>query len=298
MAERSASIDKVLCQLPSRVKLASDVLDKLCRTTQLSSLLSRNASWAIFGGVVRDLILAPEMPRPLLLPIWPDVDIALSRPTEALRHALTNVDDNTVQVKRNSYGGLKILERHFGVIDAWTWQCADEADDMFEFWQQQLESVDFGMNAVAFVWPECRILIHPRWRADLEERRVERLAPNSPRRELQPVRALALADKLSSRLKCRFSLGTDIREELQWLLSQEDEAVARECVDYLREKIDSGRWRESLLKVLRKSLGKRQRRLAFGQLFASSFEMPCQREQRGAGQSDAVQMLLFSTEDE
>src|SRR5262249_39636230 len=150
--------------------------------------VSMRGCWAIVGGAVRDTLLDPSPVRQLLL-AWPDIDVAVTA-RERLTPRMRRLDESGTRVVRNTFGGWKVFSSAVGVCDVWSWGRRDLKHPR-GFWQARLESVDFGLNAVAFVWPERRVIVHPRWREDLAGRVVEKLSQQSRLRELQVVRAVA-----------------------------------------------------------------------------------------------------------
>src|SRR5207248_591395 len=106
-------------------------------------------------------------------------------------------------------------------------------------------SVDFGVNAIAFVWPSRELVVHPRWLEDVQSFRVELLSDRSPRKELQPLRAIALGAALTRRLARPFRLGEAVWAEIDWLLAGPEHMSS--ALAYLREKVAVGRWRKDHL---------------------------------------------------
>jgi hypothetical protein len=176
---------------------------------------------------------------------------------------------NGLEITRNSFGGFKMYEPVLGAIDAWTVEVSGMVPNSISFWQEYLGHVDFGLNAVAFIWPEREVVIHPRWLEDLEQRKIEKMAIESPRRELQPLRAIALAHKMSSSVKRKlsFAYGPGVLSDCEWLAGSSDPSPWDSCFSYLKDKIASKRWPPAVVDRVRNSFAEREGASAFVQAF-------------------------------
>lgn len=226
-----------------RVADAERLFRNLCTENRWALLFGSNASWAIVGGAVRDALLSSRMETS-----WPDIDIAVARSLDALPvvNARRRSALQKYRISYNSYGGLKIASRAVPDVDVWSWTSPGESRTALRHWQQRLELVDFGLNAVAFVWPQAKIIVHPRWQADLDAEQVEVLADPSSLRGIQVVRSVALATKASKLISKKVELGVQARAELRWLVSSAPQKEVSCALNYLRQKVDSGRWDRSV----------------------------------------------------
>ena len=239
--ERRARVKQVFLQL----------LDE----SDLLRMLGRRDSWAIVGGAVRDTMLRSDFRLPRLVELWPDIDVAVSVSVWGLPVVRGRGWSRKRTLALNHFGGVKIETSPLGALDLWTWAKPRGGPYSVDDWFNQLHAIDFGLNAVAFVWPECEVIVHPQWEADLGKRQVEKLAPESPQREVQAVRSIALKVKLERVLGARIELGKEAQQDVAWLVrsAKRHEAVA--ALEYLKQKTDSSRWplttAEAFLRVSR-----------------------------------------------
>lgn len=249
MAKRPKNILHILDTLKVRTDYARELFSSLLSRTPLAAIIGKNRHWAIVGGAVRDTLISIYGHNLLPLIPWSDIDIAVIQHTSKVQLECNESKD--LIINWNHFGGLKLIHRELGEIDVWAWDNIAK-NNIFDFWVQKLESVDFGLNAVAFIWPECRIIKHPQWEKDLQKVTVDKLYANSPRRELQPLRALALMEKLSdildSRVKIR--LGQKIRDDLKWLIESSNFEQVHETLIYLKRKLETRRWKYSIVSKL------------------------------------------------
>lgn len=230
----SARVSKFMEQLCGRLDASRNRLEHLCKSLHLDLFLSEVPRWAIVGGLVRDAVLSDNPSSQYFWPMWHDIDIAILSGDPSFPW---NPNSKSISsIHRNTFGGWKIFTDKFGTLDVW------QAESKTSSPEQLLESIDFGLNAIAFVWPTRQLHIHPRWLEDFVKTRVEKLAANSPRKELQPIRATALAVKLERRLGVKFSMGPLIRHDFDWLKSVSHRTELRVSLDYLRERVEAGRW--------------------------------------------------------
>jgi len=230
-----------LHQLDDRQEYTRQVFLELCERTSLVDLAGKDRSWAIIGGAVRDTLLSPKIGCSHLFELWPDIDIAVTHDVSELPVAAGSSNDRSITISPNSFGGLKIREPKLGVIDFWTWTTPKNHGSTAN-WLEELERVDFGMNAVAFVWPQREVIIHRRWIQDLRTRRIEKVSPQSPKTSIQVVRAIALKVKLQLLVNQSFGLGTNIRQDLQWLVKDAPRAEVTQAIHYMIEKTTNSRW--------------------------------------------------------
>ena len=148
----------------------------------------------------------------------------------------------------NSFGGLALESDSLGMIDLWWVEHKSPLRRRKEsVWEAYLKMIDFGPNAVLFLWPEGCIVEDKRWIADLAARRITRTRTQLPRREIQAVRAIALAEKLRLSVGAEFKLDGLIRKDLRWLVEKAHDEALHVALAYLRAKLRSGRWpRETL----------------------------------------------------
>jgi hypothetical protein len=216
-------------------------LSAICKQVRLPEVFQRFQRWAVVGGSVRDLLLTRRLSHDGLLSIeFPDIDVAVDRPPKNHHFRTGQCRGYGLKIFQNHFGGLKLDCDATGVLDVWTWGEARTRLDETTL-LRWLENVDFGMNAVAFLWPDCKLVVHPRWWEDLESYTVEKLCAKSPKACLQPIRASALAAKLDRLSRKRFRLGPQAILDLHQLL-QGPEDQLDVAFDYLFEKIKSKRW--------------------------------------------------------
>lgn len=233
---------EIVDTLDGRINHAQDLLTNLCRHTALVNILKTANYWAIVGGVVRDALLTNSTKDSEFFNEWEDIDIALTKfPRKGL---LTRLDRKSpgVRITKNHFGGLKVHIRELGQMDLWVWKDINGLANKRDFWFEQLESVDFGINAVAFTWPTCDIIIHPQWKRDIVQSKIEKLAQESPLKQLQPIRAVALAAKMELKLHIPFELGARAKNDLYQFLYDTSEAERCYALKYLEEKLRSERW--------------------------------------------------------
>jgi hypothetical protein len=247
--------DALLRVLDARRERTTRFFLELCQRTSLPEMLGPGRSWAIIGGAVRDRLLdvsdgaEPEGRSERALDLWPDLDIAVADDVWQLPVVTQARKGGRTEIARNSFGGVKVHESALGTIDLWRWDVV-YSEHAIDGWLDKLARVDFGLNAVCFAWPQAQVLIHPRWVHDLEARIVEKLSAESPRREVQVVRAIALEMKIQALLGERVTLGSDIRQDLRWLVTDATRVEVLKALRYLLEKSRTTRWPENTFQKL------------------------------------------------
>jgi len=236
-----------MADFESRKKSVESLLTEVCHTSGLVDILGRNHAWAIVGGVVRDCLLVEDPRTRLFFNPWPDVDVAFAHPELDVDRLSSYVEPVRISIAQNSFGGWKISADGVGELDVWKVALNSAIADSSRRWLMYLQCVDFGINAVAFSWPECRIAIHPLWRSSCRQRRILRVCVDPVMRHLQPARAVALAVKLEKTTDWAFKLSDEVRDDLTWLIKDADCGLMREALVYLQRKISSGRWPRSVL---------------------------------------------------
>lgn len=240
--------ERILTTLDDRVEKVEKVFKKLCRTSPLTRLFGGSCSWAIIGGAVRDALLADRLAEDTVRMFLPDIDVAVA---SELRNLPLVCDPGVrvdVSVESNHFGGLKAVVPDLGEVDVWTWGTGDSVS--IEDWKKRLGHIDLGLNAAAFLWPSGKLILHPQWRKDLANGRVEVLSEKTIRREWRPVRAIALAVKLERMTGTSIELGEKLRKELEWLIFEENNALIPEALSYMHEKIREGRWPKEVARRL------------------------------------------------
>ena len=175
---------------------------------------------------------------------FPDIDIAVDRPPAEGDFEKDKADYAEISVSRNHYNGFKLESADFGAIDIWSW--ATSRCDLDEvILHRQLAEVDFGVNAVAFLWPQKKIVLHENWLEDTEYRRIEKLSRHSLRPAIAPLRAVALAVKMSRVSGQSFHIGRHIRDDLCTVVVK-DAGAMEECLSYMQKKVALGRWPEAV----------------------------------------------------
>lgn len=253
-------IPMVLDQLHERRETTRAYFARLCSSGQLFEDLSQGHSWAIIGGAVRDILLqkspqavsfyfAGEADSVVYAP-WRDLDIGIV--DMKTRQDISGLTNRTT-ARRNSFGGVKIEDENLGPIDLWVWQAGNHVGSVD--WQEFLSNVDFGLNAVAFVWPQQDVVLHERFTEDLLAGQVERLSSRVHHRNLQAVRAVALIDQMRERYGLQLHRGPRVGADLVWLAEAENRRQLSAAMDYARGKIREGRWSPTVLDLLDRVMG-------------------------------------------
>ncbi len=229
-------------RLEVRKKSVARILADLCHSSSLSKILGRNRAWAIVGGAVRDSLLAEDPHTPPFFNLWPDVDVAVSGYDFEANAELSTIEEVRVSVKRNSFGGWKVSTADAGELDVWRVDLDYVNHGAMDRWLAYLDCVDFTINAVAFSWPECTVAVHPRWHDSVERRMVSRLSPTSTMKHLQGIRGVALAVKMEMTTGLKFSLADNVKEDLEWLVNNNNLDLMRQSLEYLHRKVSAGRW--------------------------------------------------------
>lgn len=240
--EKEIKLPHLIDSLEGRIEFAQILLTKLCRQRALVNILKTAHYWALIGGVVRDALLTSSTSNSAFSSEWKDIDVAL---TEFPRKGLLRRSDRRneqIHISRNHFGGIKVQSTEFGQMDLWLWTANKEVASRREFWAKQLDRVDFGINAVAFTWPACEVIVHPRWRQDIADSKIEKMADESPLRELQSIRAVALAAKMELKLKTPFELGQKAKRDLDKFLHYTSNEEMTSGFSYLEEKLRNERW--------------------------------------------------------
>jgi hypothetical protein len=233
--------------LADRCRKASAYLGWMCNECDLPRAINGAKRWAIVGGVVRDLLTRADVnSQPIPGIAWPDVDVAVAEGSLEIDHRILKVRNSI----SNSYGGLKITSDSLGTVDLWLWP-GSPTDLPGQFvWLRLLDRIEFGVNAVAFIWPEQEVIYHPQWRADFLACRVETLTKTVLRRDLHVVRALAIATRLGSQLNRTMNFGPKVKADIEWLLSEAEETEIGSSLAYLQSKVSEGRWPTSITRRL------------------------------------------------
>lgn len=226
------SINRFRETLVERGALAEQIFSELCQKTLLGYVGERT-NFAIVGGAVRDVLLSENIRNRQLCFSWNDIDIALVEDFS---------NHSNIAASKNAFGGHKLHDSSIGALDIWTWAEPGSSKVALKDWLARLENVDFGLNAVAFVWPQAKILFHQRWIEDLQSLKIERLSSNVPNSSLQPVRAIALASKMEKKFKSRVRLGEGVKAQLKWLVQDASASDIEEGLSYLKNKVDCNRW--------------------------------------------------------
>jgi hypothetical protein len=240
--QTNQATDQDFNSLDERVRHAQALLTGLCRHPLLLNMLKTARHWAIVGGAVRDALLIASNKDTDVYAEWKDIDIALTKLPRKGLLCRPDRKNSKVNIAKNNFGGLKVYTDELGTMDLWVWRAENEIAGTKDFWFKQLESVDFGINAVAFIWPACEIIIHPQWERDLLCSQIEKVADYSPLKVLQPIRAIALAAKMELKLASSFNLGSKAASDLHWLLNLASDTEVNIALNYLEEKLLAERW--------------------------------------------------------
>ncbi len=233
-------------ELAGRKRATAALLGAWCDQLVVRAPEISAGTWAIVGGAVRDSLFDKESGQGQFWS-WPDLDFAVS---DASFNGLVDLNERDYTVRRNTFGGLKVHDPQLGVLDIWRADLQLAGEDSTAAWTHYLDRVDFSVNAVAFVWPERVVLIHPEWVRDVQQLRVRKLKPTNLARELAPIRAIAVAAKMQHLTGATFRLGQESARDFRWLThSAKGQHIGR-ALDYLCDKVRSGRWPQSVLERL------------------------------------------------
>lgn len=208
----------------------------------LAAVVWPDVQWAIVGGAVRDVLLASEQAGADEDWSWPDLDIAVLGPVDDLPVVSDSRVQRSVKLAKNSFGGWKMEDEQLGEVDVWSWPSEGRS------WEEELNRVDFGLNAIAFTWPSRQVVMHARWSKDLALAQIEKVHPAPSRPELQAVRASALAEKLTRLLGMPVAFSPGVQAEVDWLLQEADEGTLQDALAYFAQKVKSGRWQREAIR--------------------------------------------------
>ena len=250
-------------ELQTAIENVEDKLAKIC--PQINHVLNlEGRHWAIVGGFVRDLIISLYFKVDIQSP---DVDIALIGRCPEYKK-----DAHISAMQKNTFGGLKIISSVLGEIDLWTLK--SHKNEKFYYisksrniskpmkrvaatskvtglnknkyivlWERYLRNIDFNANMVLYAYPEKRIIINKeKWLSFLEYQNIEINNIRSPYPYLQPIRAWALADKLSYLTSQDFHISCQLKRNLREYGYKQDQIIN----EYIKKKIKYQKWREQV----------------------------------------------------
>jgi len=241
--------------LESRIDIASEIFSVLSRELRLPDIFRYWDDWAIIGGAVRDCLLHPEpdrIRREALISWFPgrDIDVAVANIDFEPASLANHLDRLGISYWTNSFGGIKAVTPNGGSMDLWKTHLSQCVNPPWKAWLEHLSNVDFGVNAVAYVWQCKRVLVHPTWLDWINKRVVEIVGNESPYSNLQPIRAIALAEYLTHAMKKKVHIGENARTRLLWLVTGADKRSVDDALAYLAGKIHSGKWSYKVLRRL------------------------------------------------
>ena len=251
-------------KLQTAIENIEEKLAVIC--LQINHILNlERRHWAIVGGFVRDLIISSyykvDIPSP-------DVDIALIGLCPKYKN-----EDHISAMQENTFGGIKIISSVLGEIDLWTlnshksWKCyyisksknitksvnrtgatskvnGLKRNKYIVLWEKYLRDIDFNANTVLYAYPEKKIIINEKkWLSFLEYQNIEINNTRSPYPYLQPIRALALAKKLSYLTSQNFNISDQLEYSLKEYGRKQDQTIN----DYIEKKIKYQKWKEQIL---------------------------------------------------
>lgn len=280
-----------------RIHSANEFFSQVVEQLELPSLVGEDAHWAIVGGAVRDYLLStdPCKQSQCLAPswgYWPDIDIAVANSPCDGADIIAAATKRRLSVSMNSYGGWKLQGDQYGTVDVWLISLGDLVDRSIAEWQDHLNLIDFGLNAAAFVWPQREVVVNQQFLEDLAARTIRPLAQLPLRRELYAIRAIALAAKMRRLVAASFELDPSITENLQCLTSSRKSSEIEIALDYLKEKITTGRWHNYVLHAFVKECRRSNMSSQFRQQFRQTFS--CSVAQKSSARDPRpVQMKLL-----
>jgi len=261
----------ILNNFEVRKKYARSILLDICKNPAILGVLGPDQTWAVVGGAVRDCLITEHPCTKILFRPWPDVDVAVASDEFCVDEHLSEIQDMDFSIQHNSFGGWKVSSEDTGELDIWKVKLDRPASGLSERWLSYLDNVDFAINAVAFTWPECEIVVHPRWHDALRKQLVTRLSSRSVKKHFQAIRGVALAVKLQITTGLSFRLGKQIGRDLDWLVGTSHEQVMRESLRYLQHKVSSGRWSFLVLQRFLLESAKRNYTPSFRELIKDTF---------------------------
>ena len=232
------------------IECAEAVFRELATRAELRDLFGGVTSWGIVGGAVRDALLSKQTNQRWFWPRWPDLDIAVFDENFEEKTLFRKMTSTPGMCQRNNFGGWKLVYEGLGVIDVWMVERQQCFEDISEAWLSYLRRFDYGVNMVAFVWPVLSIVTRPEWFDDVKRGVVENHFCGSARKELQPLRGVALAAKLSSMCERKFVLGRNALREFAWFANKGEPALIRVAFNYVNNKVATGRWAVEVLEYL------------------------------------------------
>lgn len=219
---------------------ARDRLASACEAFGLPELF-RGVPWAVFGGAVRDSLLAPT---DAAASVWPDIDIAVCGDADEVFRKI-GAQPRVRETRLNSFGGIWLRLADGGEFDIWTATDRLPAGDVATAWRSVLDQIDFGINAAAYVHGTRSIVLHEQWLADAAGARIECLAPPRPERGRQVARSMALFAKMEPFFGGTLAFGERAGREIIALYDARNASHLREGWAYVKKKVEIGRWPES-----------------------------------------------------
>jgi hypothetical protein len=222
------------------IKYAEKVLSERISNYKILSDISRIKPCAIIGGAVRDVLVAILTKGEISESPWRDLDIAIVE--SEYSNIFEKVKLFDVDIKQNTFGGLNICLGNADNLDMWT--IKSDPSELYDndYWEKYLENVDFGINAIAFILPEKRIVIREEWIDDFYKGLVEDHFFKAVKPELQSIRAIAIASRLKKISNIDFKLGQNCLKSLDWLAGQANNEEIISVFKYIRTKVLIKKW--------------------------------------------------------
>jgi hypothetical protein len=223
------------------IKLTENYLESLVPYVN-NNILSGEFKWAFVGGFVRDTLMSFLLDKEITSP---DIDIAVFGELPKL-----SLNDEITNIRHNTFGGIKVHSSKYGNIDIWSLNCFYDDKSKNIDWIDYLTKIDFSINSVVYSYPELKLFLHREWFFSFENRKVSVLYENSPSPELQLIRAIALASKLSLETGVYFKTSQGILNKLNALLKNKNINSYQKLIDYTTDKVITKRWPDSVLTEL------------------------------------------------
>lgn len=238
--------------IKNAIKRAEKILSDKFSNYELLSEISKIKPCAIIGGAIRDVLVSMLSQSEIAEIPWRDIDIAI------IESEYINIYERIklfgINIKQNTFGGMKINIGKTDALDMWT--IKNDPRELYDsfFWKQYLKNVDFGINAIAFILPEKRIILREEWINDYYKGIVEDHFIKAEKPELQSIRAIAIASRLSVLANKEFKLGQKCLERLNWLACAAKQEEIISVFDYIQIKMNKKKWDSSFVYLFEKMI--------------------------------------------
>jgi len=253
--------------LKRSIKYAEKVLSERISNYAMLSDISQIKPCAIIGGAVRDVLVSILSKGEIAETPWRDIDIAIVE--SEYRNIYEKIKLFDLDIKQNTFGGLKINLGNNDIFDMWKIKCdPSELYDSY-YWEQYLKNIDFGINAIAFILPEKRIILREEWIDDYFSGLVEDHFFKAEKPELQSIRAIAIASRLTKISNREFKLGHNCLKRLDWLAGEAKKEEIISVFKYIRTKVNMKKWDYHFVDLFEKMVSSNNHSRIFESVFSS-----------------------------